>query len=473
MNGFIKGQGQLQARSGKALVFAWLLEAVAVIMGLILAVFAGIEGSDGGVIAISIAILPFAALSVVELTKIPLVGLAFQVRSLVWRVIAVCALLLVTVATFENFVFGFERGFNERIRSVEVAEQAVAVRQSELDIANTRLPQLTARQGEITTRLGTLRDEVAGIRQQARQDIDDARTSNTGSSYSSERAEAEKELAGLDGRREAALNAERVRCRSNPDTRCNISAIAGGFQRQRDGLAKKIANRTEEQHKQDAASGADQANARQRRDASLAGLDRERTGLEQELDAVREHLIAAHTVSLQGSNAVAQTARQRDAMIERSQLHRLADVLFGDHQKDTLEKTKRAFVVSLAAIVAMVGSLIAAMHYAAQNERGQRRGLIGKAIRGYVARHRRAIPVHQRRIYTPKERAGFVRNLRGWAARRRRGKLPVVVREVVKEVPVDRLKIVFLPLDATEEQIAKAREDARREFVATPAKVAA
>lgn len=37
------------------------------------------------------------------------------------------------------------------------------------------------------------------------------------------------------------------------------------------------------------------------------------------------------------------------------------------------------------------------------------------------------------------------------------------IKEVVKEVPVDRLKIIFPPLDATEEQIAQARHEAWQE----------
>ncbi len=35
------------------------------------------------------------------------------------------------------------------------------------------------------------------------------------------------------------------------------------------------------------------------------------------------------------------------------------------------------------------------------------------------------------------------------------------IKEVVKEVLIDRLKIIFLPLDAAEEQITQARRDAR------------
>ena len=461
MNGLIDVGSRLQMRPGKALVFAWLVEAVAVVMGLVLAVFAGIEGSDGGMVAILVTILPFAALSIIELTKIPLVGLAFQVHSIWWRSVAVVALLLVTAATFENFVFGFERGFNERIRSVEIAEQAVLAGERELQIVNARVPQLTARQTEITARLAALQEEVAGIRQQAQHDIEDVRTSNTAGSFATERARVEQELAVLDQRREAALNNERARCRANPAMRCNLSTVAGSFGRQRDELGRRISRLTDEQRAQDATTGADVASARQRRDAQLAGLDRERKALGEDLDGVRDRLATAQATTLQGSEGVAQAARKRDEMMEKSQLHRLSMVLFGSHERETVEKTKRLFVVSLAAIVALVGSLIAAMHYAAQDARPRRR-LLANALRGYVARRRRAIPV-RRRYYTPKERIGAVRNLRGWLARRRRSNLPMQVKEVTKEVPIDRLKIIFLPLDATEEQIAQARRDARQE----------
>ena len=67
--------------------------------------------------------LPFAMLSAVELTKIPLVALLFGVDGARWRVLALVGLACVTAATFANFVFGFERGFNERIRAVQTAEQ--------------------------------------------------------------------------------------------------------------------------------------------------------------------------------------------------------------------------------------------------------------------------------------------------------------------------------------------------------------
>lgn len=447
MNGLFDVGGYSQLRRGKALVLAWVVEIAAVIMGLLLAVFAGIEGSDGGMVALSIAMLPFVALSVVELTKISLVGLAFQVRSPWWRLLAAAALLLVTAATFENFVFGFERGFNERIRSVGIAEQAVLAGERELQIANARIPELTARQADITARLAVLQEEVAGIRQQAQRDIEDVRTSNTAGSLATERVRLEQELTGLDQRREAALNNERTRCRSNPNVRCGTSTIANSFGRQRDDLNRRVNRLTDEQHAQDATASADVASARQQRDTQLANLDRERKSLQEELDKVRDRLATAHAMALQGSEGVAQAARKRDEMVEKSQLHRLSMVLFGDHEPGMVERTKRLFVVSLAGIVALVGSLLAALQHAAENEKAPRR---------------RAIPL-RRRYEKLKERTGVIRNLRGWLARRRRSNLPVQVKEIIKEVPVDRLKIIFLPLDATEEQIAQARRDARQE----------
>ncbi len=447
MDDLINPGNRPRTRPGKMPALAWLIELAAVGTGLLLAVSAGFEGSDGGMVAFTIAMLPFAALSIVELAKIPLVGRAFQVRSIGWRLLAAAALLLITAATFENFVFGFERGFNERIRSVAIAEQAVLTGERELQIANARVPELTARQAEITARLAALQEEVAGIRQQAQRDIEDARTNNTAGSLATERIRLEQELTGIDQRREAALSNERARCRSNPNMRCGISTVAGSFGRQRDDLSRRINHLIDEQHAQDATAGADATNARQQRDAQLAGLGRERKSLQEELDGVRDRLATAHATALQGSEGVAQAARKRDEMVERSQLHRLSMILFGDHEPGTVERTKRLFVVSLAGIVALVGSLLAALQHAAENEKAPRR---------------RAIPP-RRRQEKPRERTGVIRNLRGWLARRRRSNLPVQVKEIVKEVPVDRLKIVFLPLDATEEQIAQARRDARQE----------
>jgi hypothetical protein len=163
---------------------------------------------------------------------------------------------------------------------------------------------------------------------------------------------------------------------------------------------------------------------------------------------VREALAAAQDTAARGGEAAQRAARARDELVERSQLHRLAATLFGRQDRETLERTKRLFVVSLAGIVALIGTVIAAMHYAvaataAQGEheaegttapRPRRRGPLSAAVRAYLARRRRALSLK-----------------------------PVLqVQEVVRtvEVPVDRLKLVYLPLEATEQQVAAVRREA-------------
>jgi hypothetical protein len=470
------GLGRIGTRPKKALVFAWMVEALAVIMGLVLAVFAGIEGSDSGAVAMAIAILPFAALAIIELTKIPLIALAFEVRGFLWKLVALVALVFVVGATFENFVFGFERGFNERIRTVEKAEQEVKSAKSQQELARTRVPQMTARQTEITARLAVLRDEATAIRQQAQQDIADTRGNNTAAGLRAEREQVERDIVAIDQRRDADLNRERARCRV-PNVPCNISAITNNYARQRAGLAQRITALMQQQREQDGAASIEVASARQKRDANLAEKERERTTLQTELNAVREQLVDAQQVLLEGTDRVAAAEHHRDEMIERSQLHRLSMVLFGSHERATLEETKRLFVVSLSAIVAVIGALIAAMHFAAdlhaQREaegafgkvaRPPPRRLISKAVRGLLARRRRRLPVGEALKRASRERRGLIRNIRGIAARRRLRTEIVTIKEVPKEVFVDRLKIVYLPLDATEEEVARARRDAERDI---------
>jgi hypothetical protein len=54
--------------------------------------------------------------------------------------------------------------------------------------------------------------------------------------------------------------------------------------------------------------------------------------------------------------------------------------------------------------------------------------------------------------------------IRGYLARRRRRmSLVRVVTEYV-DVPVDRLTIVYLPLDVSEQKVADVRREARQEF---------
>lgn len=447
-----------------ALLCAWIVEVLAVSMGLTLAVYAGLEGSDGGVAAVLIAMLPFVMLSAVELTKIPLVALLFSVGSARWRVLALLGLACVTAATFENFVFGFERGFNERIRAVQTAEQGVLDSQRAVDLDRNQVAALGTRETEINNRLTALVAETAAIRQQSFDAIHDARTSNAAGSLSAERAEVDQAIRALDAHEGAELERENIRCHrvSGP---CRTWAIHQSFQRQRDTLNRQSATLTDQLNRQQTDSSLTISAAQSRGSLDLALRDRERQTLELEATRIRADLAAAQGKIVQDGEALSAAQRTHDARVDRSQLHRLAGVLFGDSSLTSVERTKRLFVVSLSAIVAVIGSIIAAMHFAAQRAAldavtPQRRPLVN-AMRHYLARRRRRLPILRDIREEMRQRHAIIRNLRGWLLRRRRNLLPVVVKTEIHEVevPIDRLKLVFVPLNATEDQIAEIRRD--------------
>jgi len=447
----------LPQRRSKTLVFAWGVEIIAVVMGLILAVFAGLEGSNSGTAAIVIACLPFVALSVIELTKIPLIELAFQVHGLAWRMLTIVALLLVTGATFENFVFGFERGFNERTRAAETAEQTVHVKRNAMHLAEDRVPQLQAQQKELEEQRTNLDREMAASRDQAQTDIANARTDDRSPELRTEREKLQSELGEIAQRRIAEINRDLVRCRAGLP--CHTGEINAWAYRQRDPLTKRLAQIDSQERAERARATDEITQARGRRDADLAGLTKRREELQHLIDNTGIELTEAEKQAQHGGEEVAEAERARDILIDRSQLHRLSDVLFGNHEHQAVQMTKKIFVTSLAAIVAVIGSVIATMHYAAQiaNGRTSRRPLVN-AIRGYLARRRARLPVIRDVREAARQRNRMARTIRSYFAAKR----AKLVREVpvIKEVPVDRLKIVYLPETASESEVNKVRQEA-------------
>lgn len=451
------GPGTPPQRRSKALIFAWGVEGVAVAMGLILAIFAGLEGSNSDTAAVVIACLPFVALSFIELTKIPLIELAFQVRGLAWRMLTIVALLFVTGATFENFVFGFERGFNERTRAAETAGQTVHVKQNAMQLAVDRVPQLQARLENLEEQRTNLDKEMAASRDQAQTDIANARTDDRSPELRSEREKLRSELGGIAQRRFAEINRDSARCRAGFP--CHTGEINAWVYRQRDPLAKRLAQIDSQERAERARATNEMTQALGRRDTDLADLTRQREELQHQIDNMGISLTEAEKQAQHGGEEVAEAVRVRDVLVDRSQLHRLSDVLFGNHEHPAVQMTKKIFVTSLAAIVAVIGSVIATMHYAAQvaNTRTSRR-LVVNAVRGYLARRRARIPLIRDVREAARQRNRMVRAIRSYYAAKR----AKLVREVpiVKEVPVDRLKIVFLPETATEADVQRVRAEA-------------
>lgn len=437
------------------LIIAWGIEIFAVFLGLLLAVYAGIEGSTSGLMGMLIAMLPFVALSLTELTKIPLVALAFGVRSIFWKLIATLALGVVTFATFENFIFSFERGFTERLAMVSEAEMQAEQAVNRKQAAEQRLPGLIARQTDLVSQLSGLREEIDAARNQALQEIRNARDENAASEFRSEREHLDREIGQLDARRAAEVDRERRRCAQQPDTRCNVSAIEANYRRQREDIQRRIQDLLGRQNSIRDRAEEVAAAARQRRDAELEAKERERFSTQTQLEAARREIASAQEDVYRGTSDAQRLARARDEMVQKSQMHRLASVLFGNDDKASIDATKKIFVVSLAAIVALIGSLLAALHYAALYSSVPRKRPIANAIRGYFARKRRSTPITASALRRPGLFGKLTVSLRAYLVHRRRNR--VEIREVEK--PVERLKLIYIPLDVEDDQIAKIRRE--------------
>ncbi|WP_048859634.1 hypothetical protein, partial [Acidisphaera rubrifaciens] len=370
----------------KAIVIAWLVECAAVTLGLVLSVVAGIEGSADGPATVAVAILPFAALSVIELTKIPLVRLTFRTDRLCWRILGALALVVVTAATFENFVFGFERGFNERIRAVEVAATRVDDLRRQAADAGAEVRDLDGQIARLQGELGRVQTDAAAARQQEQGDLADARNDDDSARLDGERQRLLAEQARADHEHDVALAAERRRCAA-PSVSCRITAINKAYYHQHEAIGRRIESLDAEAAKARQARTDQEATARQQRDADLRAATARQAALSADLDRLTQRRAQARQTVTTAQDSLSDALRTRDALIDRSQLHRLADILYGNHEDAALQRTKRIFVVSLAVIVAVIGTVLATLYYAGQAAQGRRRRRpLVDALRALIAR---------------------------------------------------------------------------------------
>ena len=139
----------------KMLIAAWTIEGACILIGLTLAIAAGLEVASSPWMALSAA-LPFAAAAVVESGRIPLVRGFFYARGLVWRAVALVGVLVVGCLTFENLIFGLERAFAVRIEGVRAAAETSAA-------ADRRVADLKAIEGrDMRDNSGTVPGQFQG-----------------------------------------------------------------------------------------------------------------------------------------------------------------------------------------------------------------------------------------------------------------------------------------------------------------------
>ena len=123
----IYSQSQVSYYSDFLVRLAWVVEILAVAIGLTISVVMGLatynsfEQSGGagfveGTAAILVTALPFILIAVVELCKIPLVFAFMAVKNVFWRSLFLIFVLFLCLITFETMFNGFERFWVEKIR---------------------------------------------------------------------------------------------------------------------------------------------------------------------------------------------------------------------------------------------------------------------------------------------------------------------------------------------------------------------
>lgn len=129
-----------ESLGNKLFVAAWTIEIIAACVGLFMAIIQivdatqtqGINGRSTVLNAIPAA-LPFFAVAIIELTKIPLATVFYKTTVLRWKIIFISGLLLTMGITFETFFLGFERYFS--LLSLEVYELQLDINSTKADVS--------------------------------------------------------------------------------------------------------------------------------------------------------------------------------------------------------------------------------------------------------------------------------------------------------------------------------------------------
>ena len=140
---------------GKLLyIFAWVIEIMAVLIGLVIAIgnlvagFAEMESyldekiGIGHYINLSIGVIPFLMVAVVEGCKIPFVGAFYKTTSTKWKYTFGIVLIFVGVITFESAMNGLERSFSVVMFSVNKPFEQLVINDKKIDNLTTQRDDL-------------------------------------------------------------------------------------------------------------------------------------------------------------------------------------------------------------------------------------------------------------------------------------------------------------------------------------------
>ena len=174
--------------------FAWAFEIAAVTIGLAISIatmMANFEEMNsyrddglnwGDWANIFIAAIPFVMVAMVEITKIPLVGVFYKASSNLWRWVFGLCLLFVAAITFESAFNGFERNFSALMYSIDAPKKEIVTLDQKLEKLTGNRAQLTEMtlesiEAEYNTRYDELFAQTNGQKKEIQSQISDLRAS--------------------------------------------------------------------------------------------------------------------------------------------------------------------------------------------------------------------------------------------------------------------------------------------------------
>ena len=174
--------------------FAWAFEIAAVTIGLAISIatmMANFEEMNsyrddglnwGDWANIFIAAIPFVMVAMVEITKIPLVGVFYKASSNLWRWVFGLCLLFVAAITFESAFNGFERNFSALMYSIDAPKKEIVTLDQKLEKLTGDRAQLTEMtlesiEAEYNTRYDELFAQTNGQKKEIQSQISDLRAS--------------------------------------------------------------------------------------------------------------------------------------------------------------------------------------------------------------------------------------------------------------------------------------------------------
>lgn len=134
-----------EAAGKKLIIFAWVIEVLAVMIGLAIALmqgmtsFAELEANFNGELGVAhytnivIAMLPFIMVAAVEATKIPFVEAAYKTTLTRWKIVFGAGLVFLAFITFESALNGFERNFQALIYAIDQYKKELVAVEEEIE----------------------------------------------------------------------------------------------------------------------------------------------------------------------------------------------------------------------------------------------------------------------------------------------------------------------------------------------------